>query len=89
MPVHLAKKVIPYRDFIERVAFYDCERANYSQTDILLAQLCVMFETVNSGKGSKKAKISDYLPELKVKTQSKEQFDCNLKLFRSMLRGKK
>ena len=60
-------------------AYFDVERANYSQTDALLAQLCSMFGTV-SFKGFKKAPI-DYLPLLKeTQKQNKEDILTGFKL---------
>ena len=73
---------MPYKEFLQWVAYYSVEGANYSQTDANIAQLVVM--------GSHgKIKIKDILPQRKQKKQTNEEISQNLKALSALVNKNK
>ena len=69
---------MPYSEFNLWQAYFYVERANYSQTDINIAQLCSMFANANFIKAN--TKMTDYLPELRQNKKKDTQKELSVKL---------
>lgn len=75
------------REFYDWAAYFSVERANYSQTDINIAQIAHMVFSKNyKGKSS----VYDYLPHLKKEKQSAQSIgNTFLSIGKSLQKNKK
>lgn len=71
---------MPYKEFKEWAAYFSVERANYSQTDVNIAQLVVM-------KSGGKIKLNDILPKAKFsnKKQKPDEIMAGFKMINSVI----
>ena len=80
------KQTLTYKEFCEWGAYFSVERANYSQTDVNIAQMALL---MNNYLCRSKIKLKDVLPQARKKKMTNEEGCLQLKtLFTALQRAK-